>query len=658
MSCVKQLDALLAMPASLRLVLVGAPSRLRPSPLFLPSTNIRHYATKKRKGDIATVAAYSIPEFRTGTATEISPEELFKTASVPAHLKTPHVTVGLKYLFVQNDPKLFDGQPNFYNLKMNTRIPEICILGRSNVGKSSFINGLAHRYKKGLAHVSQKAGKTKAMMLYGFGPAPLPRDIAAQAGEHKGKEGIPQFSLYVVDMPGYGQNSLVAWGDNIKLYLEKRKCLKGAVVLIDAVVGPKDTDLQMFKMLRSMGLKTAIVLTKSDKAGLWINRVRRTCYILRDHIHNIQSEDVESNWPVEKDIYVTALHSKDREYGLSSMDISRLAVARLAGLVTDHRPESERNKKWSGKVISFDDLQYETKMDAPTTALEAEAENTSAEVQNTSPSNNAPGQTKQTSLFLDLERASAREHRAYPTMSRRHLRTLSDAQSILGLPSRTFVRNFHTSPTRSKALDQEIFDQLPSESRSTSKSKSRKAGGDMFVNFIDDLKSDNTRGNYARNVRDRHDNNQRQPSQVTRVKRIQQLQSLLADDTTRVQEVRGKRLSITGKRMQEEPRKKGAKGKAMPGDPNDWSALPHSPGRNNKGAAASDGVISPDAFKAMVMSSDGLGSGKSKGKSRGKKGKGNQAKAVKQPKPVDPFEAKFGQAFANPNLVSQRRSTF
>ncbi|OTA94174.1 hypothetical protein M434DRAFT_58820, partial [Hypoxylon sp. CO27-5] len=164
-----------------------------------------------------------------------------------------------------NPPTFQYGESDFYKLKKNTRVPEVCVLGRSNVGKSSFVNALAGRHSNVLAYVSSKAGKTRAMNTYGFGPALLPKDVAAQAAEYKGKEEIPTHAFYLVDMPGYGHASLKEWGHNITLYLTKRVGVKGAIVLIDAEVGPKQTDLQLLELLSSAGKRTAIVLTKADK---------------------------------------------------------------------------------------------------------------------------------------------------------------------------------------------------------------------------------------------------------------------------------------------------------------------------------------------------------------------------------------------------------
>jgi GTP-binding protein len=212
-------------------------------------------------------------------------------------------------LFVRPEPEFLYSAPRFLNLPVNTRMPEICILGRSNVGKSTLLNALAglesggkagNSYgsktgRLGLAITSARAGCTKMMNGYGFGP-PL---RAAQTQtfervemeeERKNREGIPDettmrggvvsrsqkraqkagepspaHSLVLIDMPGYGFMSKSEWGTEITKYLERRATLRGAVLLVDAVAGLKDGDRQALAMLRDANIRTTIVLTKADK---------------------------------------------------------------------------------------------------------------------------------------------------------------------------------------------------------------------------------------------------------------------------------------------------------------------------------------------------------------------------------------------------------
>ena len=128
--------------------------------------------------------------------------------------------------------------------------PEVAFIGRSNVGKSSLLNALTG--VSALAKVSDKPGKTQKLNFFELGR----RDET--------------FNL--VDMPGYGfafasDEAVQRWGDLSAEYLTTRKTLKLVLVLLDAKVGLKPTDLQMLQFLEANRIKYTIVLTKADAAG-------------------------------------------------------------------------------------------------------------------------------------------------------------------------------------------------------------------------------------------------------------------------------------------------------------------------------------------------------------------------------------------------------
>jgi GTP-binding protein len=124
--------------------------------------------------------------------------------------------------------------------------PEVCFLGRSNVGKSSLLNALLC---KKIAHTSSKPGRTRAMNAFAVGGA-----------EDNGKN-----RLVVLDMPGYGKGGRAEWGTQILKYLGQRKELKRAFLLVDAEHGVKETDRQLIDLFKEKEVPYQIVLSKVDR---------------------------------------------------------------------------------------------------------------------------------------------------------------------------------------------------------------------------------------------------------------------------------------------------------------------------------------------------------------------------------------------------------
>ena len=127
----------------------------------------------------------------------------------------------------------------------DTNRPEVAFAGKSNVGKSSLINGLMNR--KSLARTSAQPGKTQTINFYNINEA-----------------------MYLVDLPGYGyakvsQSEKEKWGKMIERYLHTSKNLKAVFLLIDIRHDPSANDKMMYDWIVNNGYRPVIVATKLDK---------------------------------------------------------------------------------------------------------------------------------------------------------------------------------------------------------------------------------------------------------------------------------------------------------------------------------------------------------------------------------------------------------
>ena len=127
----------------------------------------------------------------------------------------------------------------------DNRYPEFAFAGKSNVGKSSLINGLMNR--KSLARTSSQPGKKQTINFYNINDA-----------------------LYFVDLPGYGyakagEEIKAKWGKMVENYLHRSRRLQAVFLLVDIRHEPSGNDKMMYEWIVHQGFSPVIIATKLDK---------------------------------------------------------------------------------------------------------------------------------------------------------------------------------------------------------------------------------------------------------------------------------------------------------------------------------------------------------------------------------------------------------
>ena len=148
--------------------------------------------------------------------------------------------------------------------------PEFLLVGRSNVGKSSFINSIIER--KSAARVSSKPGKTQTLNFYSVNK-----------------------DFYLVDVPGYGYANVSKkvqqkFGLMIEEYLEHRDNLKRVFMLVDFRIKPTNDDLLMYNFLKYHNLPVTIVATKVDKVSR--NDIEKQTVLITNELNINENDDL------------------------------------------------------------------------------------------------------------------------------------------------------------------------------------------------------------------------------------------------------------------------------------------------------------------------------------------------------------------------------
>ncbi|HDT9030034.1 TPA: YihA family ribosome biogenesis GTP-binding protein [Staphylococcus pseudintermedius] len=157
-------------------------------------------------------------------------------------------------------------------------LPEVALSGRSNVGKSTFINSMIGR--KNMARTSQQPGKTKTLNFFNI-----------------------DNQLIFVDVPGYGyakvsKKQREAFGKMIETYITTREALKLVIQLVDLRHPPTEDDVLMYDFLKYYDIPTLIIATKEDKIPK--GKVQKHIKIIKEKLELESGDQIISYSSIEK----------------------------------------------------------------------------------------------------------------------------------------------------------------------------------------------------------------------------------------------------------------------------------------------------------------------------------------------------------------------
>ena len=173
----------------------------------------------------------------------------------------------------------------------NNNLPEIVLAGKSNVGKSSFINTMINR--KGLARTSSEPGKTRQINFYNI-----------------------DSKFYFVDLPGFGYSKMShAEQENVGKFIEEylftRKNIACIVLLIDIRHEPSENDVMMFNYIKSIDAPHIVLANKADKIAP--TKVDSYVQDLRNSLE-ADEEDIILPFSSEKKVYTDTVWNKLEKY--------------------------------------------------------------------------------------------------------------------------------------------------------------------------------------------------------------------------------------------------------------------------------------------------------------------------------------------------------
>ena len=166
------------------------------------------------------------------------------------------------------------------------KLPEIVLAGKSNVGKSSFVNALTNR--KSLARTSSAPGKTRQLNFYNMDDR-----------------------FYFVDLPGYGYSEMSKVeqkkvADSIDVYLKNRQNINLIILLVDIRHKPTENDRTMMNYIKETGRRYIVIASKADKIAKtkvqsYVDDIAKELDVPEDLIFGISSEtklNLDTVWEV------------------------------------------------------------------------------------------------------------------------------------------------------------------------------------------------------------------------------------------------------------------------------------------------------------------------------------------------------------------------
>ena len=246
--------------------------------------------------------------------------------------------------FTRQPPKFLWSAERFVKMSFGDS-PEVCFLGRSNVGKSSLLNALLGAK---IAYTSSKPGRTSSMNAFGVG-----------------REDNLNNRLVVLDMPGYGKGSHAGWGKEIMKYLEKRRELKRTFLLIDTSHGIKDSDFQLLELLNQHSVSHQVILSKVDKIVAPSSKklpsqevLERKLEQLSDIMRGVRDVLHNPDTVEEDDLTVGEVIACSSERSVNGKrlgtDAVRFAMLRAAGL--EAKPRIKKQQTAPVDIVSHEEL--------------------------------------------------------------------------------------------------------------------------------------------------------------------------------------------------------------------------------------------------------------------------------------------------------------